>query len=97
MKKQPLITTILKAPRSLKNARYIAETLALEIDIQYQNSRPDRAGKSIAKFKETEDGFTLYVPMIVEDGTWKNCPVYRWTKGTAGPKLEYDPRVVTIS
>lgn len=97
MQKEPLSTTVLKAPRNLKDARFIAETLALEIDIQYQKSKPGREGKCIAKFKDFDGGFALYIPMKNEAGEWKNCPVYRWTRTTIGPKLEYDPRVVFIS
>jgi hypothetical protein len=98
MKKQPLTTTILNAPRSLKTARYIADTLAMQIDREYQKSKPGREDKTIARFKDTVDGFTLYIPMIDETGAWKNCPVYRWTKDDSGRvKLEYDPRVVEIS
>jgi hypothetical protein len=97
MKKQPLTTTILKAPRSLKDARFVADTLAMTIDQQYQQSKPGRENKHIAKIKDVENGFAIYIPMLNDEGVWKNCPVYRWTKTEIGVKLEYDPRVVTIS
>lgn len=93
MEKQPLLTTVLKAPRSLKDARYIAQTLAIQIDLEYTSAKPGR--KNITKFVEFDGGFSLCIPLKV-DGVWKNCPIYRWSKSDIGAKLEYDPRVISL-
>ena len=96
MKKQPLITTILKAPGNRKDARYVAVNLALEIDVQYQKSKPGREGKTITIFKDLDNGFAIYIPLQNGAGEWENCPIYRWTKTKIGTTLEYDPRVIDI-
>lgn len=89
MDKKTLKSTVIHAPKSLKDARFIADTLKLQIDNQF-------TGRTVIKYKELENGFALLMPMKV-DGVSKWCAVYRWTKSEIGVQLDFDDRVVSMN
>lgn len=93
MDKQQLKKTVLYAPKSLKTARYIADTLALQINIEFHKKFPN---KDMTKYFDRPEGFSLCIPMQV-DGKARWCAIFKYTKikGQPGPTLEFDPRIVS--